>query len=163
MKRKNYINESLTNEEIKYIRKIIWNTAKKCVRGSHKKSKLVVFPISDSDFEKDLGYEDEYLFIDRKILEEYTDSEVKLKPYKKAERNRIVKTLDSLASHYDLYKYIKQLSFNEKLVIFLLYLKQFNVKETAKLLKVSEKTVYYYHNKARKTMKGIIKNEKRVI
>ena len=36
MKRKDYINEELTEEEIKYIRGIIWKSARKCVRDELK-------------------------------------------------------------------------------------------------------------------------------
>lgn len=164
MERKDYLLESLTEEEIKYIRGVIWKSARKCRRDNFKRNQLESISIFDENIDQRLlMIEDEYSFINRVLISNYSKAELQLKPYTYEEQRNIVNTLDNIAHESDLYIYIKQLTFKEKLVVFLLYIKGYKVNEVAQLLSISRKTVNYRDNCAKekiKILKGLIENGK---
>ena len=59
---------------------------------------------------------------------------MELKPYSFREQKNMVKILDNIAHESDLEIYIKQLTFKEKLVVFLLYIKGYKVNEVARTI-----------------------------
>ena len=59
---------------------------------------------------------------------------MELKPYSFREQKNIVKILDNIAHESDLEIYIKQLTFKEKLVVFLLYIKGYKINEVARII-----------------------------
>ena len=109
-----------------------------------------------------LMVEDEYSFVDRILTSDYAKSEITLKAYTFEEQESIVNALDNLANESGIKKYIEQLTFKEKLVVFLLYVKGYKVNEVAKLLNIDRKTVYYRDfciKQKIKTIKEIMKYE----
>lgn len=164
MERKDYLYENLTEEEKKYIRGIIWKSARKCRRDNYKRNQLESTSIFDENIDQRLlMVEDEYSFLDRILVSNYSKAELELKPYTFEEQKNIVKALDNIAHESDLYIYIEQLTFKEKLVVFLLYIKGYQVNEVAQLLNISRKTVNYRDNCVKekiKIMKGMIGNGK---
>ena len=76
--------------------------------------------------------------METKILKDISD----LKPYTKYEKEKIVEMLNGIASKTELSIYIKPLTFNEKLVVFLLYLENYQVNEVAILLNISRMTIW---------------------
>lgn len=164
MERKNYLYEKLTEEEIKYLRGIIWKSARKCKRNNYYKDKFESESIfSENIDERLLMVEDKYEFFNRVLESQTTKAEIKLKPYTAEEQKNIVKLLDNIAYESGLEIYVKQLTFKEKLVVFLLYIKDYKVNEVASLLKISRKTINYRDNciKAKfKIVKGLIENGK---
>lgn len=164
MERKNYLYEELTEEEKKYIRGIIWKSARKCRRDNYKRNKIESVSIFDENLDQRvLMVEDEYSFIDRILSSKYAKSEIELKPYTISEQKNIVNTLDNIANESGIRIYIEQLTFKEKLVVFLLYIKGYKINEVAELLNISRKTVYYRETCIKekiKTIKEIMKNGK---
>ena len=59
---------------------------------------------------------------------------MELKPYSFTEQKNMVKILDNIAHESDLEIYIKQLTFKEKLVVFLLYIKGYKINEVARII-----------------------------
>ena len=164
MERKNYLYEELTEEEKKYIRGIIWKSARKCRRDNYKRNQLENVSIFDEKLDQRVFMvEDEYSFVDRILTSEYAKSEIELRPYTIIEQKNIVNTLDNIANESGIKKYIEQLTFKEKLVVFLLYIKGYKVNEVAQLLNISRKTVHYRDNCIKekiRIMKELMKNEK---
>ena len=160
MERKNYLCENLTEEEIKYVRGIIWKSARKCRRDDYKRKYIEGTSIDDENIsEKVLMVEDKYNFLDRILVSENKE----LRPYTQAEQCNIVKALDNIACESGLSVYVEQLTFKEKLVVFLLYESCYRVNEVAKLLDIDRTTVTYRDNCIKekiRRMKGIIKNGK---
>lgn len=160
MERKNYLCENLTEEEIKYIRGIIWKSARKCRRDNYKRNYMEGTSIDDENInEKVLMVEDRYNFLDRILVSENKE----LRPYTHAEQCNIVKAMDNIACESGLSAYMKQLTFKEKLVVFLLYERCYKVNEVAKLLNIDRTTVTYRDNCIKekiRTMKGLMKNGK---
>lgn len=162
MERKNYLYENLTDDEKKYVRGIIWKSARKCRRDNYQRNKVESTSIFDEKLDQRIFMvEDKYDFLDRILESEYAKTELELRVYTDAEQRNIVQALDNLARESGLYVYIKQLTFKEKLVVFLLYVKGYRVNEVALLLNISRKTVKYRDDCVKekiKKMKGIIKN-----
>lgn len=61
MERKKYLCESLTEDEIKYVRGIIWKSARKCRRDDYKRNYIEGISIDDENInEKILMVEDRF-------------------------------------------------------------------------------------------------------
>ena len=158
MKKKNYIVEDLTMEEVKYIRGIIWNSARKYRNKEYKKNEIEGVSIFDLDInQRFLIVEDEYNFLSSILLSDYTKNELELRPYNEEEQDRIVAELDKIAYEAELNKYIEQLTDKEKLVVFLLFFKQYRVNEVAKLLDINRHTVKYRINRIKEKIRREIK------
>ena len=128
----------------KYIRGIVWKSARKYRRDNYKRNQVESVSIFDEKLDQRLlMVEDEYSFVDRILTSDYAKSEITLKAYTFEEQESIVNALDSIANESGIKKYIEQLTFKEKLVVFLLYVKGYKVNEVAKLLNIDRKTVYY--------------------
>ena len=79
-----------------------------------------------------------------------------LKPYTDYEKEKIVEMLDNIASKSGLNMYLKPLTSAEKLVVFLLYLENYQVNEVAILLNVTRMAIW----KRDKSIKNKISNIK---
>ncbi len=142
MKKKNYLLEDLTTEEIKYIRGIIWKTVRRCKKEEHIRNKIEGKSIFDEDVKQRLlTVDDKYDYRDDVLLNCFIKKEGDLSPYSIAEKNTIVSILDKFTFESKLNKCIKQLTYDEKLVVFLLFIKEFKVNEVAKLLNISRYAV----------------------
>ena len=160
MKKKNYLLEDLTTEEVKYIRGIIWKTVRKSWNKENKKNNVEFKSIFDEDFDQRLLIaEEEYDISNYVLANNYTKNELELKPYNVIEQSQIVCELDKIAYESDMNKYIKQLTDKEKLVVFLLYIKHFKVNEVAKLLNVSRYTVNYRDKKIKEKMRKVTRKD----
>ena len=160
MEKKDYLLEELTEEEIKYIRGIIWKTARKCWNKENRKNNIEFKSIFDEDLDQRLLItEEEYNLCNNKLSDVYTKSELELKPYNNIEQSAIVSELNNIAFESNLNKYIKQLTYKEKLVAFLIYIKQFKVNEVAKLLNISRHTVNYRHKKIKEKIRRELKKD----
>lgn len=125
MERKNYLYEELTEEEKKYIRGIVWKSARKCRRDNYKRNQVESVSIFDEKLDQRLlMVEDEYSFVDRILTSDYAKSEITLKAYTFEEQESIVNALDSIANESEIKKYIEQLTFKEKLVVFFVICKR---------------------------------------
>ena len=162
MKKKNYLLEDLTTEEVKYIRGIIWKTARKCWNKENKKNNVEFKSIFDDDLDQRLLItEDEYNISNYVLTNNYTKNELVLKPYNVIEQSQIVYELNRIAYDSNMNKYIKQLTDKEKLVVFLLYIKHFKVNEVAKLLNISRYTVNYRDKKIKEKIRKVMNKDEK--
>ena len=68
MKKKNYLLEDLTTEEVKYIRGIIWKTVRKSWNKENKKNNVEFKSIFDEDFDQRLLIAEEEYDISNYVL-----------------------------------------------------------------------------------------------
>lgn len=153
---KDYLKDSLSDEEERYIYGIINKTVLKYFRETSKTEKEII-SIDDNDFPEDLlAIDDKYNFVN-KILETKILRDVcALKPYSQYEKEKIVETLDNIANETGISMFITPLTFNEKLVVFLFYIENYQVNEVATLLNISRIAVW----KRDKSIKNKIQNVK---
>lgn len=139
---KDYLKENLSNDEKAYIYGIIRKSALKYTRELLRIKKNEEFLDDSNEIRESLFsvQNDELLekFLETKILKDINS----LKTYTAYEQEKIVEMLDNIASKSDLNKYLKPLTFGEKLVVFLLYLENYQVNEVAQLLGVSRMAIW---------------------
>lgn len=154
---KNYLKEELSNDEKAYIYGIINKTALKYKRNFYK-IKNNETPLDDLPNATEsilwTSNNDDILekILETKILKDISS----LKPYTTYEKSKIVEILDNIASKSNLNNYLKPLTFGEKLVVFLLYLENYQVNEVSILLNISRMTIW----KRDKSIKAKISNVK---
>lgn len=139
---KNYLKEELSNDEKAYIYGIIRNSALKYKRDLLKIKKNEEFLEDTSDIKESL-----FAMQNEELLEKILETKIlkninSLKTYTSYEQEKIVEMLDNIASKSNLNEYIKPLTFGEKLVVFLLYLENYQVNEVAILLGVSRMAIW---------------------
>lgn len=142
---KDYLKEKLTQEEISYVRGIIKKTVntylKKCYKISQNESLCLDDESFDKEFIDQKNYnEDNFInkILDTKILRDISA----LKPYTQYEQEKIVELMDNYAHDSGIEHLIAPLTFNEKLVVFLLYIENYQVNEVAILLGISRIAVW---------------------
>ena len=153
---KDYLKENLSNDEKAYIYGIIRKSALKYTRELLRIKKNEEFLDDSNEIKESLFsvQNDELLekILETKILKDINS----LKTYTAYEQEKIVEMLDNIASKSDLNEYLKPLIFGEKLVVFLLYLENYQVNEVAQLLGVSRMAIW----KRDKSLKNKISNVK---
>ena len=153
---KDNLKESLSNDEKAYIYGIIKKTALKYIGKIYKIK-------SNEEFFEDFANINEsfYLYEEDDILDKILETKIlrdisSLKPYTDYEKEKIVEMLDNIASKSGLNMYLKPLTSAEKLVVFLLYLENYQVNEVAILLNVTRMAIW----KRDKSIKNKISNIK---
>ena len=130
---KNYLKEKLSQEERLIILGIIWKVARK-YKGKYYNDQKRYCEIIDNI---DLSFEDTYTFYKCNLHSEI----LSLTPLTDEQKCDIVMEFDSLLRESCLFELIRALTFNEKLVFFLFYLKDYKNIEVATLLNNSERTI----------------------
>lgn len=140
---KNYLKESLSNDEKAYIYGIIHKTALKYIRN--------IYRIKNNEefFEDSINLNKSFISVcdNDEILDKILETKIlkdinSLKPYSAYEKEKIIEMLDSITSKSGLDKYLKPLTSGEKLVVFLLYLENYQVNEVAILLNISRMAIW---------------------
>lgn len=138
MERKNYLVEELTEEEDKYIKVAIKKAYLKFIRNNFKELKAKKYSIDDVNIQDKLPFIEEKYF-DVNLLEiESWNIEHK---YSSKQQDICVQKLDNLAMKFGLEKYIRTLTYNEKLVFFLLNIQCLSMNKTAFLISIDWETV----------------------
>ena len=114
---KNYLKEKLSQEERLIILGIIWKVARK-YKGKYYNDQKRYCEIIDNI---DLSFEDTYTFYKCNLHSEI----LSLTPLTDEQKCDIVMEFDSLLRESCLFELIRTLTFNEKLVFFLFYLKDY--------------------------------------
>lgn len=158
---KDYLKENLSNDEKAYIYGIIHKTALKYIRNLYKIKNNEEFLEDSINFNESLFCvrdNDEILdkILETKILKDINS----LKPYSAYEKEKIIEMLDNIASRSELNKYVKPLTSGEKLVVFLLYLENYQVNEVAILLNISRMAIWK-RDKSIKAKINIVKEKKK--
>mgnify|MGYP001156195164 CR=1 FL=1 len=132
--KKDYLKENLSAEEKAELTSIIWRVAKKHKIKRYAEQQKTVSMIDDIDF----PIEDNYNF-DNFELQSYRKS---LTPLTEVEKTNIVNKLNMLMDELCLFNLKRALTFNEKLVFFLLSVQRYKGVEVMKLLSITKMTVY---------------------
>ncbi len=130
---KDYLKETLTQEERLIILGVIWKVARKYKRKYYIEQKKYCEIIDNID----LVTEDTYTFYKYNSQSKI----VSLTPLTEKQKCDIVMELDSLLRELCLFELIRTLTFNEKLVFFLFYLEEYKNMEVATLLDNAERTI----------------------
>lgn len=160
---KNYLKDPLSEDEKNYISAIIYKTILKYQRVLSRKLEKEFLSLDDDVPEELISVSDTYNFgndlSETKILRGVSA----LKPYTKGEQERIVENLERIAKEAGLSNFIAPLTFNEKLVVFLLYLGKYQVNQVATLLNVDRRTICNRENKIKNKFNKVkedLKNER---
>ncbi len=139
---KDYLKDSLSDEEKKYIYGIIYKTILKYQRIISRRLEKESVSIDDDEFPEELlAVSDTYNFSDNLSELKILRGVYALKPYTIDEQEKIVKILERIAKNEGISMFITPLTFNEKLVVFLLYLAKYQVNQVATLLNVDRRTI----------------------
>lgn len=159
MERKNYLVEELTEEEDKYIKVAIKKAYLKFIRNNFKELKAKKYSIDDVNIQDKLPFIEEKYF-DVNLLEiESWNIEHK---YSREQQDICVQKLNSLAVQFGLEKYIRTLTYNEKLVFFLLNIQCLSMNKTAFLISIDWETVKRRKKSAERKIEEVKrKNESR--
>lgn len=131
---KDYLKEDLSIEERAELTSIIWRVAKKHKLKVYAQRKRTVGLIEDMD----LPIEDNYDFDDFGLQSCSRD----LSPLTEVEKTNIVNKINMLMDELWLFDLKRTLTFNEKLVFFLLSVERYKGVEVMKLLSITKMTVY---------------------
>lgn len=135
---KDYLKESLSQEEKLIIVGMIWKVARKYKRKYFLEQRRNCALIDNID----LAIEDNYTFHKKNSHFEI----MSLTPLTDEQKCDIVMELDSLLRESCLFELIRTLTFNEKLVFFLYYLEDYKNVEVSLLLENTEKTILNRRN-----------------
>lgn len=130
---KNYLEEELSQEEKLTILGIIWKVSRLYKRRFYAEQKRYCSIIDNID----LPTEDVYTFYKSNSQNEM----LSLTPITDKQKCNIVMELDSLLRELCLFKLMRTLTFNEKLVFFLFYLEDYKNIEVSIMLENTEKTI----------------------
>lgn len=154
---KNYLVHPLTEDERAFIFGIIRKTSLKFIREYSKIEKNEVLILDNENVPEEILKDKSApdlvdKILETKILRDISD----LKPYSQYEKEKIVETLERIALNAGLKDFITPLTFKEKLVVFLLYVENYQVNEVSILLNISRVAVW----KRDKSIKEKINNVK---
>ncbi|MCI8587252.1 MAG: sigma-70 family RNA polymerase sigma factor [Clostridia bacterium] len=145
MKRKNYLAEELSKEEKLYLKRIVMTAKNKYIEKNYKYINSIDICLEDTIVKGEETVLDAVL---QKCQEEITSA------------IEFEKTI----SNPSLYKIIKALSLREKEVLFYLYKKQKNIKETAKIMNIDRKTVNRIRGKVqKKIVENLVRGENKYV
>lgn len=134
MERKNYLLEELSKEENMYLKKIVTTT-----RINYMK--------------KNYDFINKTMQLNKNIIDESSDVYDIVVSKLENEYNNVFK-FDKMFFNYELYKIVNALSFEEKMVLFLLYSKNKNIREVAQILGVDKNTIINRKNKIFRLIKN---------
>lgn len=132
--KKDYLKENLSDEERAELTSIIWRVAKKHKLKMYAQQKKTVCMNEDID----LPIVDKYNFGDLDLQSCIRP----LVPLTEVEKTNIVNKLNMLMDELWLFDLKRALTFNEKLVFFLLSVERYKGVDVMKLLCIDKKTVY---------------------
>lgn len=151
---KDYLKDNLSKNEKAFVRGIIRNASLHFLKDYLKVQEREVMSLDDIDnkenknaFErKFLSFYDNYNFIDKILETEILRDISALTPYTQYEKEKIVKLVDNLAYEAGLEKFIAPLTFEEKLVVFFVYIVEYQINEVVVLLNMGRSSIWRYDN-----------------
>jgi len=159
MERKNYLVEKLTEEEDKYIKVAIKKAYLKFIRNNLKELKAKKYSIDDVNIQDKLPFiEEKYFAVNLLEIESWNIGH----KYSRKQQDICVQKLNSLAMQLDFEKYIRTLTYNEKLVFFLLNIQCLSMNKVAFLINIDWETVKRREKSAERKIEEVKKkNEAR--
>lgn len=158
---KNYLKEPLSDEEQKIIYGIIKKASLKFIREYTKVKENEVLLLDRRNVsEEDLADTTNFEFVDRILENKILKDVYELKPCSRYEKEKIVETLELIALESGLMRFITPLTFNEKLVVFLLYIDHYQVNEITILLNTSRMSIWRRDKSVKKKISKVKENLK---
>lgn len=159
---KDYLKEDLSQEERSFIYGIIRKTSLKFARVINVIKEREFLSLDDEDTSKEFLIDNNSCAFVDTVLDTKIQRDISaLKPYSQYEKETVVKRLEKIAKNYGLEKFIIPLTFNEKLVVFLLYIENYQIKEISILLNITRIAIWKRHksiknkfNKVKEQMKN---------
>ena len=128
MERKNYLLEELSEDEDKYIVCAINKAFLSSIRKYSEEKGIKKYSIDDVNIQEQLPtYRDTYFEENLYQIDSWNTSQV----YSKEQQDICVKKLNKLALQFGLERYLKTLTYNEKLVFFLMDIKGFTINKAS--------------------------------
>ena len=147
MERKNYLVEEMTQDEKNYLKSAIKKAFLDFSKYIRSKNRLITYSIEDEYIQKLLPtVDDEYFIYDIKDIIGLVYSNI---IFSVNQKEICVKQLEEIAVHLEIKYILRTLTFNEKLVFFLLEVLNCPVNKIANALSVTEKTVYNRNKSAK--------------
>lgn len=159
---KDYLKEALSQEERSFVYGIIRKTSLKFARGVNVIKEKEILSLDDEDISEEILIDSNSCDFIEKVLDTKILRDISvLKPYSQYEKEKAVETLEKIAKNYGLEKFIIPLTFNEKLVVFLLYIENYQINEISTLLNITriaiwkrDKSIKNKFNKIKEQMKN---------
>lgn len=147
MKRKNYLEEELSINEKHYLKSAIKKAFLRFLVYEEVDNKIKLYSFEDEYIHDQLPMVVDEYFVDEKI--NIIDSWSNNVKYSLEQKIICVSRLEDIAVDLGVDKYLRTLTFNEKLVFFLLEIENFQIYKIAYLLDVTPKTIYNRHQSAK--------------
>lgn len=147
MERKNYLKEKLSDREKTYLKGAIKKAFLRFLEYEQIGGKFKIYCIDDEYIQNQLPVVVDEYFIDEKI--NMIDSWSNNDKYSLEQKMICVARLMEVAVGLGVEEYLRTLTFNEKLVFFLVEIENFQVYKTAYLLDVTPKTIYNRNQSAK--------------
>ena len=138
MERKNYLLEELSEDEDKYIICAINKAFLSSIRKYSEDKNIRKYFIDDINIQERLPVKEDIYFEESLNQDDFCDSSIS---YSKEQRDICVKKLESLALQFGLERYLRTLTYNEKLVFFLSEIKGISYRKQAKLISMNRETI----------------------
>ena len=157
---KDYLKEPLSNEERAFVYGVIRKASLKFIREYTKVKNNEVLMSDRESVPEDWAGITNFDFVDRILENKILMVISALKPFSKYEKEKIVETLEKIALDSGLMRFITPLTFNEKLVVFLLYIENYQINEITILLQTSRMAIWRRDKSIKKKIKIVKENMK---
>lgn len=138
MERKNYLVEELSEDEDKYITCAINKAFLSSIRKYSEDKNIRKYSIDDINIQERLPVKEDIYFEESLNQDDFCDSPIS---YSKEQQDICVKKLENLALQFGLERYLRTLTYNEKLVFFLSEIKGISYRKQAKLISMNRETI----------------------
>ncbi|MGN1310381.1 MAG: hypothetical protein ACI4VP_01505 [Clostridia bacterium] len=146
MERKNYLVEELSEDEDKYIICAINKAFLSSIRKYSKEKNIRKYSIDDVNILEQLPTKEDIYFEESLKQDDFVESSL---VYSKEQQDICVQKLENLALQFGLERYLRTLTYNEKLVFFLSEIKGISYRKQAKLISMNRETIGNKHKSAK--------------
>lgn len=146
MERKDYLVEELSEDEEKYIICAINKAFLNSIRKYSEEKNIKKYSIDNINIQQELPVKEDVYFEESLNQAELLDSS---QVYSKEQQDICVQKLESLALQFGVERYLRTLTYNEKLVFFLSEIKEISYRKQAKLISMNRETISNKHKSAK--------------
>lgn len=146
MERKNYLVEELSEDEDKYIICAINKAFLSSIRKYSEDKNIKKYSIDNINIQQELPIKEDVYFEESLNQDDFWDSS---QVYSKEQQDICVQKLESLALQFGVERYLRTLTYNEKLVFFLSEIKEISYRRQAKLISMNRETIGNKHKSAK--------------
>lgn len=150
MERKDYLVEELSEDEEKYIICAINKAFLSSIRKYSEEKNIKKYSIDNINIQQELPVKEDVYFEESLNQDEFLDSS---QVYSKEQQDICVQKLENLALQFGVERYLRTLTYNEKLVFFLSEIKEISYRKQAKLISMNRETIGNKHKSAKQKIK----------